>query len=271
MTMAVMKWLRPNTCLTVSAVAALVFLTACQTIKIDPLPGPKIGMVLMHGKGGTPKHVSSLGSALRDAGVLVETPSMPWSRHRIYDKGYEESMAEIDTYVAQLKAAGARRIFIAGHSIGANAALGYGARREGLSGIILLAYGHVPGIPGFARKLFDSTHRARTMIEAGKGEEISVFKDSGGGNSTATSSANDLFSWFDPRGPATISDNARNVKPNTPVLCIDGSNDPWKRCSMIMFSLPVNAMNRSMKVNAGHLATPSASVKEVTDWIRALK
>ncbi len=271
MTMAMMNPLRFKACFSVSVIAALVLLTACQTTNIDPLPSDRIGMVLMHGKGGTPKYVSSLGSALRGAGVLVETPSMPWSRHRIYDKGYEESMAEIDTYVAQLKAAGARRIFVAGHSIGANAALGYGARREGLSGIILLAYGHVPGIPGFARKLFESTHRARTMIAAGKGEETSVFKDFGGGNDTATASANDLFSWFDPRGPATISNNARKVKPNTPVLCIDGSNDPFKRCTRIMYSLPANPMNRGVTVNAGHLATPSASVQEVADWIRALK
>jgi pimeloyl-ACP methyl ester carboxylesterase len=159
--MAMMKRLRFKACVPVSVIAALALLTACQTTKVDPLPGDRIGMVLMHGKGGTPKYVSSLGSALRGAGVLVETPSMPWSRHRIYDKGYEESMDEIDTYVAQLKAAGARRIFVAGHSLGANAALGFGARREGLSGIILLAYGHVPGIPGFARKLFESTDHDR--------------------------------------------------------------------------------------------------------------
>jgi len=269
--MVMRKWLKSQAWFIGSVAAALVALMVYQTVKINPISGEKIGVVLMHGKGGTLKYVSSLGSALNGAGVLVETPLMPWSRDRIYDKGYEESMAEIDTYVARLKAAGAKRIVVAGHSIGANAALGYGARREGLSGVILLAYGHVPGIPGFARKLFESTHRAQTMISAGKGEESAIFKDSGGGNSTATSSANDLFSWFDPRGPAIISKNARKVKPNTPVLCIDGSSDPRQRCNMIMFRLPKNPMNRDMMVNAGHLGTPSSSVKEVIDWLRTLK
>lgn len=250
---------------------AVAAMTACQTVKIDPIASDKIGIVLMHGKGGTTNHVDYLGSNLKSAGILVETPLMPWSKDRIYDKGYEESMEEIDTYVARLKAAGARRIFVAGHSLGANAALGYGARREGLSGVILLAYGHVPGVPGFARKLRESTEKARVMIADGKGEEKSIFNDSGGGNDAAYSTANDLFSWFDSEGPATIENNAPKVNPNTPVLCVDGSNDPWQRCRQIMWQVPKNPKNDTVVVNASHLGTPSSSVKVVADWIRALK
>ena len=268
--MVIMKRLKHQAWFIACITAALTSMTACQTVKIDPIPGDQIGMVLMHGKGGTPKHVSSLASVLKGAGVLVETPLMPWSEDRIYDKGYEESMAEIDTYVARLKAAGAKRIIVAGHSIGANAALGYAARREGLSGVILLAYGHVPGIGGFARKLSKSTDKARAMIEAGKGDQIATFIDYGGGNDFAHSTANDLFSWFDPNGPATISANSPKVKPNTPVLCVDGSFDKFKRCGMIMRRLPDNPKTATVVVDAGHLDTPSTSVKVVADWLRAL-
>ena len=91
----------------------LAMLTACQTVKIDPIPGDKIGMVLMHGKGGIGNNIASFSRGLTGAGALVEAPLMPCSKNRIYDKGYEESMAEIDTYLARLKAAGAKRIFIA--------------------------------------------------------------------------------------------------------------------------------------------------------------
>ena len=249
---------------------ALAALTACQTVKVDPIPGDKIGIVLMHGKGGTTNHVDNLSYNLKGLGILVETPLMPWSKDRIYDKGYEESMAEIDTYVARLKAAGAKRIFIAGHSIGANAALGYAARREGLSGAILLAYGHVPGIHGFARKLSAGTNKARAMIEAGKGNQKAIFSDYGGGNDTAHSTANDLFSWFDPDGHATISFNALKVNPNTPVLCVDGSYDKFKRCSRIMSLLPDNPKTRKVTADASHLDTPSASFKQIANWLRAL-
>lgn len=249
---------------------ALAALAACQTIKIDPIPGEKIGIVLMHGKGGETNHVDDLGFNLKSAGILVETPLMPWSMDRIYDKGYEKSMAEIDTYVARLKAAGARRIVVAGHSLGANAALGYAARRQGLSGAILLAYGHVPGTPGFYRRLFISVNKARAMIGAGNGDQTATFYDYGGRNDTAYSTANDLLSWFDRNGPATISNNAPMVKPNTPVLCVDGAYDNFQHCSLIMHRLPKSAMNRRVSVDADHLATPSLALEHILNWLRAL-
>ena len=249
----------------------LAALSVSQTVKAKIIPGGKIGMVLMHGKGGTTNRVDNLSYNLKSAGILVETPLMPWSEDRIYDKGYEESMAEIDTYVARLKTAGAKKIFIAGHSIGANAALGYAARREGLSGSILLAYGHVPGIAGLATKLWKSTEKARAMITAGKGEQKSTFNDYGGGNDTAYSSANDLFSWFDPQGPVIIVRNASNVKPNTPVLCVDGSKDRRQRCRLIMNRVPNNPQTRTVNVNADHMGTPDAATDTVLSWLRSLQ
>jgi pimeloyl-ACP methyl ester carboxylesterase len=254
-----------------SVAVALSFLAAYQIAKADSLPGDKVGMVLMHGKGAETDAIWSLGSALRSAGVLVEMPLMPWSRERIYDKGYEESMAEIDTYVARLRKKGATRIIVGGHSLGANAALGYGARRDGLSGVVLLAYGHVPGKAGFARKLSKSTNRAQKMIAAGKGEETASFQDSNQSRGGfVTSSANDLLSWFDPNGPAVIGTNAPKVKPNTPVLCIDGSDDRWNRCASILRLVPTHAKNKKVMVDADHVGTPDASMTTVSDWLRAL-
>lgn len=237
----------------------------------NAIPDERIGIVLMHGKGGTTRHVDDLSDNLKDLGVLVETPIMPWSEDRIYDKGYEESMAEIDTYVKKLEADGAKKIFVAGHSLGANAALGYGARREGLSGVILLAYGHVPGLRGFARKLKPSTDKAQAMINAGKGEEKASFDDvSGGRKKTAYSTANDLFSWFDPDGLATIAANAPKVKSNTPVLCVDGSYDRWQRCERIMSQLPDNPKSKALFVNADHRETPAQAFEEIETWLRGL-
>ena len=100
--MAVTRFLRHQLWFVAFVATVLANLTACQSVKIDPMPGDKIGMVLMHGKGGTTSSVRSLGSKLESAGILVEMPSMPWSKNRIYDKGYVESMEEIDTYVARL-------------------------------------------------------------------------------------------------------------------------------------------------------------------------
>jgi pimeloyl-ACP methyl ester carboxylesterase len=238
-------------------VLALVVLTASQAVKADPISDDKIGVVLMHGKGGGTKWVYNLGNDLESAGALVETPEMPWSKDRIYDKGYEESMSEIDTYVARLKADGAKRIFIAGHSLGGNAALGYAARRKGLSGVILLAYGHTPGIKGFDMRMRTTTKEAQDMIAAGNGEERTHFGDYNGQNDiTVYASANNLFSWFDSEGPANAEANAPKVNPNTPVLCIEGSSDPYKRCSTFMYLLPKNPRNDKVLAEADHLGTP---------------
>jgi pimeloyl-ACP methyl ester carboxylesterase len=271
MDVAITRWLKRRAWHLVCAVAVTVTLATIKTPNADTIGGDKIGIVLMHGKGGTTNAVLSLSQALKGAGVLVKTPLMPWSKDRIYDKGYDESMIEIDGHVAKLREAGAKKIIVAGHSIGANAALGYAARREGLSGVILLAFGHVPGSTYMAERLEESTEQAQTMIQAGNAEDTRMFRDHNAGKSiSARGSAIDIFSWFNPRGPATIRFNAPKVKLNTPVLCIDGSSDPNPRCRGIMDSLHNNPLNLETKVSASHVGTPSSSIKDVVNWLQVL-
>jgi pimeloyl-ACP methyl ester carboxylesterase len=244
-------------------------LTACQTTKVEPIPGETIGIVLMHGFGGTQKYIGGLGGRLRSAGILVKMPLMPWSKNRIFDKSYEESMEEIDTHVARLKKAGAKRIVIAGHSMGANAALGYAARREGLSGVILLAYGHSPSKRYSREEFGGAVARSQALIDEGKGESF-VMVSSNFGDFDGT--ANDILSWFDPEGPAVIRNNAPKVKPNTPVLCIDGFRASFRNCyrGYIMQRLPNTPNNLFAFVDADHLGTPRASFEEIIDWLRKL-
>jgi len=264
------RWCSSYIRVAAAGIVAIVFLLHIHNAHATSLADKKIGIVLLHGKGGTDKLVASLAAALKDDGVMVLTPLMPWSRDRIYDKSYEEAMDEIDGHVAALRAAGAQRIVMAGHSLGANAALGFGARRSGLSGIILLAYGHVPGKRGMAKKLAGSVEKAREMIGAGRGEDIADFYDTGGGNSTARGSAHDIFSWFDPDGPATLSHNAPAVTPNTPVLCVDGQHDEWKRCDEILTLVPRHFKNEKTLVDADHVGTPVAAYGVVLNWLQNL-
>lgn len=253
----------------ITIMAVLVSLAACQATKNEPITGDKFGILLMHGGfGGTQNRIRFLGWKLKRAGILVEMPLMPWGKNRAIDKSYEEAMDEIDTYVADLKKAGAKRIVIGGHSGGANAALGYAARRKDLDGIILLAYGHVPGIWGYAQKWENSTERARSMIEAGNGEKSATFSGAG---RTVRGTASDIFSWLDPEGAATIWNNARLVQPSIPVLCIEGLHDRLKRCENVFLLLPgKNSNSQFTIVKSNHLGVPSASVNEVIEWLRKL-
>ncbi len=119
------------------------------------------GVVLLHGKGGTPTSmIEGLTESLRKEGAVVEAPELPWSRRRMYDATYDQAMAEIDLAVQKLKWAGATKIVVAGHSLGANAAIGYGARRDGLAAVIALAPGHLAGGVGVAHP-HQGRHRTR--------------------------------------------------------------------------------------------------------------
>src|SRR5580698_4014403 len=109
-----------------------------------------LGVVYLHGKAAWPGALNGgILSSLQDEGALVATPEMPWSFHRRYAATYDEAMTEIDAAVAGLKAKGARRIVVIGHSLGANAAIGYAARRPNLAdlaGVVALSPGHLPEI-----------------------------------------------------------------------------------------------------------------------------
>lgn len=107
---------------------ALLVLTAPQSYGDNTL-----GIVLMHGKDGTNKANSIVGK-LADklaADFVVTTPEMPWSRDNGLNQTLENTFKQIDAMVADLKAQGATKIVIGGHSMGACAALAYATRRPG--------------------------------------------------------------------------------------------------------------------------------------------
>ena len=113
----------------------------------------RIGLVLLHGKGGkAPYAHASLAEALVAEGHRVAEPCLPWALRRLYDADFPAALEEIAARVAGLRREGCRRVILAGHSLGACAALAYAAGRGGfsgepsgeLSGLILMAPAHFP-------------------------------------------------------------------------------------------------------------------------------
>ncbi len=250
----------------ISAVFSVLQPAAAQSTK-----AAEIGIVLMHGKWGQPGGLSKVATELRAAGAIVEVPKMPWSRDRRYATSYDGAMAEIDAAVARLKANGAKRILVGGQSMGANAALGYGARREGLAGVFLLAPGHVPGIPGFDKRLAQSVARARDLVASGKGATKATFKDTNQGrDENVTATASDYLSWFDPTGPAVMKTNASRLKPGTPIFCADGTKEKNPRCPYVLGNLPRQVKRAHVSVNADHRGVSEAAVRELVEWMREL-
>lgn len=236
----------------------------------------KIGIVLMHGKmgsSGSSSPVGQLTSYLKGKGFIVLAPDMPWSKTRSFDKTYEESMTEIDGIVNKLKSMGATKIVVGGHSIGANAAIGYGSRRTGLSGVLAIAPGHVPELRGYQKRIGNDWQRAQEMVDAGKGKEKDDFKDRNqGSNSEIEMRAEVYLSWFNPDGPAVMPQNIVNLNENTPIMWIIGEDDRMnKRGEEYAFEMaPEHPKNAYVVVEGGHKDTPEYGREQILNWLNSL-
>jgi pimeloyl-ACP methyl ester carboxylesterase len=231
------------------------------------------GVVYLHGKGGWPGAMNGgILSSLKDEGALVATPEMPWSLHRKYGATYAQAMAEIDAVVARLKAKGARKIVVIGHSLGANAAIGYAARHPDLAAVVALSPGHLPEVDGLRSFTREAIVKAKRLIAEGKGDVPQHFPDLAQGIPfPATATPNVYVSMFDPNGPAVIPKNTAAMGP-VPFLWVVGVLDPiYRRGRDYAFTAGAkNPKSRYVVVPAGHMLTPLVARSKVIAWLKSL-
>jgi pimeloyl-ACP methyl ester carboxylesterase len=273
-----MNWRRVFVLAVTGALATLVLF--CVPKFGDAAPAPDLhglGVVYLHGKGSWPGGFDGgIVSSLKDGGALAVMPEMPWSFHRRYDATYDQAMAEIDAAVAGLKTSGANRIVIIGHSLGANAAIGYAARHPDIAGVAALAPGHLPEVGNLREFVSDAVARAKALVADGKGNVPQTFPDMAQGIPlTATATPIVYLSWFDPDGPAVIPKNAAAMGAATkpvPLLWVAGKLDPIdRRGPEYAFNAAAkNPKSKYVEVFAGHLTTPLVARKQVVDWINSL-
>ncbi len=234
-----------------------------------------LGIVLIHGKQGMPEGpIGALVRALREAGHPVEAPEMPWSRRRFLDASLFAAFGEIDEAVLRLKARGARRLVIAGHSLGATAALAYAVRRAPAAGLIMLATGASPErmnlyMPGIT----ESVARARRLIAAGRGGVAAEFAEFNRRRLTVRVTPETYLSYLDPEGPALVPRNAEKLSPATALLFVEGTRDPLHRRSTPAWAFdraPRHPSSAYVVVPGGHLDVPRAAIGLVRDWLACL-
>lgn len=246
----------------------------------------EVGVVILHGKQGSPdgtfSPINKLFSALTTKGYLVSRPEMPWSRQRYLEGNWQQAMNEIKASVDQLRAKGAQKIVIAGHSIGSPAALSFAAQYGNIDGVVMMAPGHVPllysecltriaPIPLCAVK--DSLAEARAMILAGKGGDKGRFTDINQGSRVANfTSANDFMSYFDPLGDAEMSVSVKKLPSHTAVLWIIGLNDALVKLGKpyVFDLLPDNPKHQYVEISSNHYRTPIDGLDQVVSWIDSL-
>jgi pimeloyl-ACP methyl ester carboxylesterase len=256
---------------TIAVLATLAAFCTAAPAQTADLHG--VGVVYLHGKGGWAGALDGgILSALAEEGALVVTPEMPWSMKRKYGATYEQAMGEIDAAAAGLKAKGATRIVVIGHSLGANAAIGYAARHPDLTGVIALAPGHLPEAEGLRGHTREAVAEAKQLIAAGQGDVPRSFPDLAQGIPLTTTATPKVYlSMFDPDGPAVIPKNAEAMGP-VPLLWVVGTLDPIaRRGPDYAFKLGAkNPKSRYVEVFAGHLTTPLVARSQVVEWINSL-
>jgi pimeloyl-ACP methyl ester carboxylesterase len=261
-----LPWVLRPLALVLGLVAAL---TAASPVAAASLRG--MGVVFLHGKGVWPGAFDGgIPAALEAEGAKVVSPEMPWSLRRMYGATYEQAMAEIDAAVATLKAKGATRIVIVGHSLGANAALGYAAQRHSVVAVVAIAPGHLPETAEMRAHTQSAIAEARQLASAGH-QERRTWPDMVQGLPTFASATPSVYiSWFDPNGPAVIPKNVAALN-GIPLLWVVGNFDPISsRGPQYAFSRAKNPANRYVQVLATHLTTSLMARGQVVDWLKSL-
>ena len=251
-----------------SIALAIVLTPALGTLPAAAQSG--IGVVLMHGKQSAPNEHGPLGQALTAAGYPVDRPEMCWSAKRIYDRPYLDCLREISSSIERLKQHGAKEFVIAGHSLGANGALGYGAITPEFKGIVALAPGHRPEALNRRPQVIQSLATARRLIAEGRGTIPSSFSDFNGDfHITVTATPVAYLSFMAPNSPSLMPPNAARL--TAPLLYVVGTGDPIQRGPDEIFAkAPSHELNRYLTVRAGHFDTSAASADVVVRWLREL-
>jgi pimeloyl-ACP methyl ester carboxylesterase len=247
----------------VIAIAALLVPVIATAAPAD------VGIVLLHGKWGSPAGMQRLANQLEEKGYSVVTPEMAWSGKRLYDIDYPAALREIGAHVVDLRAKGAKRVIVAGQSLGANAAAAYAFSGMDLDGLVLFSPGHFPEKGFGGPPMRASLSEARQMVASKRGGETSLFNDINQGKRRSLQmSAAIYLSYFDPNGLGAMTRTIRKLPKPVPVLLAIGTQDPFFGESRAFFdSAPAHPQSRYAALQGDHFAVPDLVAEEFLRWL----
>lgn len=255
-----------------AAIACAALLALLPLRATAQAPAADIGIVVLHGKGGNPDGLTKpLSDGLAARGFPVASLEMPWSKRRSYDKDVAAAEKEVSAALQALRARGAKKLFVAGHSQGAVFAIHYAARQP-VDGLIIIAPGGNVATVFYQGKISGSVDRARDLVAAGKGGEIADFEEfeGGRGNWMVRTSAASYFSWFDPQGAMNQMKSSAALPKTLPVLHVAPTSDypALLRAKKEMFNaLPDHPLKKLYEPNSDHRSAPRDSVDEIARWV----
>ena len=146
---------------------------------------PAIGIVVMHGKGGSPtaRHMTPFVTGLESKGLLVANLEMPWSGRRDYNADVATAETEVTAALNELRRKGAKKVFVSGHSQGGVFASHY-ASKYPVDGAILIAPGGNVSNSTFRQQVGGAVEQARQGVAAADDQDAFLgicFRVGGGG------------------------------------------------------------------------------------------
>lgn len=232
----------------------------------------RIGVVVMHGKGGKPEGlVAELASSLAGRGMQVRNLEMPWSGRRNYDAAPEAAEAEVARALEELRRAGAQRLFLVGHSQGGLYGLHLGARLS-LAGVVAVAPGGNVAASIYEQQIGAHRARARELVAAGRGAEVQAFADYEGskGTNEVRTRADVYWAWFDPAGVMNQERALRALPAQLPVLYVAPTGDypALRRVNPGLFALlPSQPLTRYLQPDTNHARAPTYAREAIADWL----
>lgn len=230
---------------------------------------PDVGIVLLHGKWGSPETMQALARDLESKGYRVSNAEMAWSGRRLYDVDYPTALKEVEAQVKALRAKGAKRVAVAGQSLGANAAAAYTSAGLDLDGLVVMSPGHFPEDGMGGARLRNSLDKAKGMVAENRGAETESFDDVNQGRQRSIrTTASAYVSYFDPDGLGAMTKTiAKPAKP-VPVLLVIGTQDPFYQRSKAMFdSIPTHAGSRYVVLETDHFNMRGVVSAELLKWL----
>jgi len=253
--------------------AVLVFLGVLFLNPAIALAADKnCAIVVIHGKWGTVQSVQQVARKYAEV-CDFKALEMPWSQRRNYDQSYSQALNSIEKQVKDFREQGYHKVFLMGHSFGANAVLAYAStNREKIDGLVALAPGHDP-LGMYERGLSEQADRAQALVNAGnKDEMVSITDINQGVKRVFRMTAEVAWSYFDPKGLGNMTMSASHFQSPIPTLIVVGDGEMVLKNfrSSIFDKLPQNMLNLYLEVSAGHKNTPVVSVNQVMDWIKKI-
>jgi len=247
----------------------LVLLLIAGGACAEPIPNAQVGLVLLHGKWGSPPGPDA--QLFSRNGYVVDSPWMPWSKSGYYDKPYAQALAEVHDIVQNMRRSGIQRVIVGGHSFGANAALAYATQYDDVDAIMLFAPGHLPErfyTSGASRASVDA---ARALVAEGKGDSRISFTDINQGKTQGMrATVSNYLSYFDPQGLGNMPLNATRLKKPIPVLCVMSEAELPLGRDYIFTKLPNNSKSVYLETAASHVDAPRAVENEAMAFVQSI-